>query len=220
MGPGISRLPIKENPKVFLKKHLSHRTFEKLDEFQNLLRKWNRGTQLVSKSTLDFMWSRHILDSAQLFPLISDREDNFFIDIGTGGGFPGIVLACISSELAPCNFFYLVESNAFKASFLTSVSNKLGLKTFSSYARIEKLEQQFSANFITARAVARLDTLLEWSERHLSKNGKALFLKGKSVDREIKEAQVRWQFDYTKLPSWTSKDGVVLVVENIRKKQL
>lgn len=219
MGPGTSRFPIKENPKVFLKKHLSKQAYEKLEKFQKILRKWNRGTQLVSKSTLDFMWSRHILDSAQLYPLIAGRDKNFVIDIGTGGGFPGIVLACISSELAPNNFFFLVEANSFKASFLTSVSRQLDLRTFSSFARMENLENQFSANFITARAVTRLDTLLEWSEKHLARNGKALFLKGKSVAREIEEAQVKWQFDYTRLPSWTSKDGVVLVVENIRKKK-
>lgn len=218
MGPGTSRFPIKENPKVFLKKHLSQKTFEKLDEFQKQLRKWNRGTQLVSKSTLDFMWSRHILDSAQLYPLISKGDNNSVVDIGTGGGFPGIVLACIASDLAPKDFFYLVEPNTFKSTFLRVVSNKLGLHTFPPFTRIENMRFPDGVDFITARAVARLNILLEWSEKHLKKEGKGLFLKGKSVDREIQEALREWQFDYTKLPSWTSKDGTVLVVENIRKK--
>ena len=215
MDPGVEKFSISGDPKSFLQRHLAGETFGKLTQYHDHLLKWNRKKQLVSNATLDSLWLRHFVDSAQLYPLYPDRERYKWLDIGSGGGFPGLVLAIIASEFAPENEFVLVESNSYKAEFLRHVSLKLGLNVVVHQSRIEDLTPQ-RANIVSARAVANLATLLQWSGKHLEKDGKALLLKGRSVEGEIHEAQASWKFNYTKLPSWTTKSGTVLIVDNIR----
>ena len=213
--PEALKVPINDDPKSFLKKHLSEETFGKLVQFHDLLFKWNKKKQLVSNTTLDSLWLRHFLDSAQLYPLYPDKTRYKWLDIGTGGGFPGLVLACMASEFAPENEFFLVESNSYKAEFLRHVSLKLDLNVVVVRSRVEDLEPQ-KANIISARAVASLDSLLQWSGKHLVSQGMALFLKGRTVNRELSEALEKRNFSYTKIPSWTTRTGTVLVVKEIQ----
>lgn len=215
MGPERLDFSASSGPKSFLQKHLSGETFDKLAQYHDLLLKWNRKKQLVSNATLDSLWLRHFIDSAQLYPLYPDSKRYKWLDIGSGGGFPGLVLASIASEFAPENEFVLVESNGYKAEFLRHVSRKLGLNVVVHRARVEDLEPQ-KANIVSARAVASLATLLPWAGIHLDEQGKVLFLKGQYVDSEIHEALQSWKFNYAKLPSWTTKSGSVLIVDNIR----
>ncbi|MCY3726353.1 MAG: 16S rRNA (guanine(527)-N(7))-methyltransferase RsmG [Rhodobacteraceae bacterium] len=210
-------LPIREDPRSFLKQHLSPVTFDKLNQYHDLLVKWNKRKQLVSITTLESLWLRHFLDSAQLYSLYPDGIRYKWMDIGSGGGFPGLVLACIASEYAPENEFVLVESNNYKAEFLKHVALKLGLNAIVQRSRVEDLTPQ-NANIVSARAVTTLTTLIQWSEKHLAEDGKALFLKGKNVSNELLEAFEEWDFDHAKKASWTDQTGSVLIVENIRKK--
>ncbi len=206
------KVPISQEPRTFLQKHLPEQTFDKLVQYCDLLHKWNKRKQLVAKGTLEVLWLRHVLDSAQLYPLYPDRPKYKWLDIGSGGGFPGLVLACIATGFASDNEFILVESNGYKAEFLRHVTRNLGLNCVVMQSREEDLRPQ-KADVVSARAVANLGTLLQWSEKHLAKKGKGIFLKGNMIDQEIEEASLSERFNFTRVPSWTNKSGTILIAE-------
>ena len=216
LQPEVQKYSASGTPKYFLHEHLPEEICDKLTQYHDLLLKWNRNKQIVSNKTLDSLWLRHFIDSAQLYPLYEDRKKYRWLDIGSGGGFPGLVLATIASEFAPENEFILVESNSYKAEFLRHVARKLGLNAIVHNARVEHLEPQ-EANIVSARAVASLKTLLKWTEIHLAKHGRGFFLKGSSLPQELQEAKLSRKFRYTQLQSWTTKSGIVLLVDEIRK---
>ena len=193
---------------------VSRETLERLTEFAALLEKWNPKINLVSKATLPDLWHRHILDSAQLYPFLQGASK--IVDIGTGGGFPGLILAIMTQDASAVHVT-MVESDKRKCAFLQTAITQLGLRASVQAERVEAIEPM-QADIMTSRALASLDNLLMYAASHLRGGGRALFLKGALADAEINEALASWRFDLQKKTSKTSADAVVLELSNIRQR--
>lgn len=199
-----------------LKKYnVSRETMDKLITFQNMVLKWNEKFNLISKSSEDDIWERHILDSAQLFQYLS-KEDKSLYDFGSGAGFPAVVLAIISEDFLPDLKITLIESIGKKATFLREVNKKLKLNMVVLPERIEKLTLP-KADIITSRAMASLEKLLQYAKPFCNKETKLLFLKGEKWQEEIKTAEQKWTFEHQSFSSETSEKGRVLLIKNIRR---
>ena len=178
-----------------------------LSAYVALLEKWQTRINLVSSVTLPDIWHRHILDSAQLtqyLPAVPARQRRQILDIGSGAGFPGLVLAILGA-----GDVQLVESNQRKAAFLQTVIRELGLTAYVSNQRIEKLPA-CQPDVITARALATLPKLMSLIAPQLHKNLICLFLKGASVDEELTKFQTYSTMILDVFPSITSDNGVIV----------
>ena len=194
--------------------NVSRETFLRLKEYEKLLFKWNAKINLVSKSTLDNFWNRHVLDSAQFLSSVSEKAGKW-VDLGSGGGLPGLIVAILSDEIEPVNKLFLVEADVRKAVFLKTVCRELGLKVEVYNNRIEELPP-ISANIVSARALAPLKTLCLYAKNHLEKDGVAVFAKGENWKVELDEAQKKWIFNYEAVKSTLHEGSVVLVLRGIK----
>ncbi|MCC1480957.1 16S rRNA (guanine(527)-N(7))-methyltransferase RsmG [Roseibaca sp. Y0-43] len=194
---------------------VSRETFESLQKFESLLRKWNPRINLVSPSTLADLWERHILDSAQVFAL-REQPVRHWVDLGSGGGLPGVVCAVLAKELAPDARFTLVESDKRKAAFLAVCKQELGLNMTVQPVRAEALTPA-NADTVSARALAPLAQLLPMVARHLHPEGVALLPKGKSYEAELEAARAEWQFDLAVHPSMTDASARILALKEIKR---
>ena len=194
--------------------NVSRETFLRLKEYEKLLFKWNAKINLVSRSTLDNFWNRHVLDSAQFLSSVGEKAGKW-VDLGSGGGLPGLVVAILSDEIEPVNKLFLVEADARKAVFLKTVCRELGLKVEVYNNRIEELPS-ISANIVSARALAPLKTLCLYAKNHLEKDGVAIFAKGENWKAELVEAQKKWIFSYEAVKSTLHEGSVVLVLRGIK----
>lgn len=183
-------------------------TADRLAAVLELLRRWQRRINLVGASTLDDPWRRHILDSAQLAPLLP-RGDPRVADLGTGAGFPGLVLAIV----ADCRMV-LVDSDARKCAFVREAARISGADVEVMNARMETLPPAI-ADAVVARACAPLMTLLPVAARCLCPGGIALFLKGRTLDVELTAARKEWTLSTRRIDSVTDADGAVLIVETM-----
>ena len=187
---------------------VSRETLEKLERFVALLREENAHQNLVSAATLNAVWDRHILDSAQLVKYESPGAPSW-LDIGSGAGLPGIVIACLVDGDVT-----LIEPRRLRAEFLHKVSESLALRTTIICARAERVQGAF--DMITARAVASLSELLEISA-HLSTRKTVWALpKGRSALQELAQAKSAWQGDFRVEPSVTDEDSFVVVATKVR----
>jgi 16S rRNA (guanine527-N7)-methyltransferase len=187
-------------------------TLETLQAYVSLLREENERQNLVSRSTVDEIWRRHILDSAQIIPL-APRSDSSWLDIGSGAGLPGLVIAILSEGTVA-----LVEPRKLRADFLLRATDQLGLShRVSVYAaKVERISGSFDV--ITARAVASLDTLLRIS-RHLSTDKtRWLFPKGKTAQSELDEARAKWQGKFRLEPSQTEPGSAIIIAEQVQRR--
>ena len=196
--------------------NVSRETIEKLKTYEKLVLEWNNKFNLVSKSSIPYIWERHIEDSLQLCGFIT-QSDKIVYDFGSGAGFPGVVIAIVAQELYPDLKVSLIESIGKKANFLKVVNDELLLNMDIYNDRIEKLNLT-KADVITSRAMASLDKLLEYSKPFCSNKTRLLFLKGEKCQEEVREAEKKWRFDFTTKQSQTSDRGCVLQIENIRRK--
>jgi 16S rRNA (guanine527-N7)-methyltransferase len=196
--------------------NVSRETIEKLKTYEKLVLEWNNKFNLVSKSSVPYIWERHIEDSLQLCGFIT-KSDKIMFDFGSGAGFPGVVIAIIAQELYPDLKVSLIESIGKKANFLKVVNDELLLNMDIYNDRIEKLNLT-KADVITSRAMASLEKLLEYSKPFCSNKTRLLFLKGERWQEEVREAEKKWRFDFTTKQSQTSDRGCVLQIENIRRK--
>lgn len=194
---------------------VSRETFDRLARFVALLRKWNPKINLVSGATLPEVWTRHILDSLQVFDLAGVAEGHW-VDLGTGGGFPGLVVALLAAEEAPDLRVTLVESDQRKAAFLATVLRETGVAADLRAQRIEALAP-LAATILSARALAPLDRLLHHAALHLAPGGRALFPKGQTHAEEIAEALASWRFRVQKHPSRTDSQAVILEIGDISR---
>ena len=192
---------------------VSRETLDRLHTLSALLGKWNPAINLVAKSTVSQTWDRHILDSAQLFNL-APADATHWVDMGSGGGFPGLVIACLAADLRPQLAVTLIESDQRKATFLRQASRDLGLNPTILCARIESADPQ-KADILSARALAALPALLGMAARHLASDGLALFPKGATWRQEVEQARKDWHFDVTPHPSPTDPQGAVLALKAI-----
>ena len=194
--------------------NVSRETFLRLKEYEKLLFKWNAKINLVSRSTLDNFWNRHVLDSAQFLSSVGEKAGKW-VDLGSGGGLPGLVVAILSDEIEVVNKLFLVEADVRKAVFLKTVCRELGLKVEVYNNRIEELPP-ISANIVSARALAPLKTLCLYAKNHLEKDGVAVFAKGENWKSELVEAQKKWIFSYEAVKSTLHEGSVVLVLRGIK----
>lgn len=195
---------------------VSRETADRLIAFEELFRKWSKAINLASPSTLNELWTRHILDSAQLFPLASDARH--WLDIGSGGGFPGIVTACFLAE-QPGGAIDLIESAGKKSAFLRTASGHLYVPAHVHSARIEAMWQKIETpQVVTARALASLNDLFGLAEPWLTNGAMALFQKGRDYQREIDESRVGWDFDLVQHQSAIDQASVILEISNLRRK--
>ncbi|MCX7644652.1 MAG: 16S rRNA (guanine(527)-N(7))-methyltransferase RsmG [Rhodobacteraceae bacterium] len=194
---------------------VSRETADRLDALMALLHKWNRAINLVGRSTLAEAWTRHVLDSAQLLDL-APAAARHWADLGSGGGFPGLVIAILAVEKAPDLRVSLVEADLRKAEFLRSAARTCGVPARVIAERIESVPP-LGADVVSARALAPLPALLAHAARHLAHGGSALFPKGAGHEAEIAAALERWRFSVQKFPSRTDRDSVVLRIGDIAR---
>lgn len=191
---------------------VSRETLMKLRQYAALARQWNEALDLFAPTSINAFWMRHILDSLQLLPLIPRSADTA-IDIGSGGGLPGLVLAI---ALAPDLEFTLIEANRRKAAFLREAARVTDTKLTIAASRVE--DQDIGADVVTARALAPLSRLLAMAFPHLNQGGICLFPKGASASTEIEQCTRTWLFDVDCIPSRTHRDATILRVANLRPK--
>lgn len=195
--------------------NVSRETISRLEHYEALLRKWTVKINLVSKSTLADLWARHVLDSAQLYQCFQTTPDRW-LDIGSGGGLPGIVCAAIAKEKHPNCKFTLIESDARKSVFLQTATRELDLNATVITKRIDQVPP-IRADILSARALAELSALCAFAEQHLAEGGMCLFPKGKTWKNEVKIAQESWHFDYEAITSKTDHEAVILKLGNISR---
>lgn len=188
---------------------VSRETEQKLRQLEVMLAKWNPAINLVAKSTISAAWNRHILDSVQVFDNTSFRR---WVDLGSGGGFPGLVVAVLAAETQPDAQVVLVESDQRKATFLRQAVRALALTTTVLSERIEALEP-LCADRLSARALAPLSELCGFAARHMLPEGAAIFPKGTNWQAEVAEAQKSWEFELDVRPSLVEPGSVVLVIK-------
>jgi 16S rRNA (guanine527-N7)-methyltransferase len=194
---------------------VSRETFEALKAYEALVRRWNPAINLVSKSTLPDLWTRHIADSAQVFGLAPPTAKSW-ADLGSGGGFPGLVVAILARELRPQLNVSLVESDLRKATFLRQAAQSLALPVTVHSERIESLEP-LNADVLSARALSALPELLGFAVKHMHRSGVAIFPKGARYEDELAQARKAWDFDVDTQPSLSEGEAAILVIRNIHR---
>ncbi len=193
---------------------VSRETFEKFSIYYQTLIKWQNSINLISKNTIERIWERHFLDSAQLYNITKEIDGNI-IDFGSGAGFPGLILAMMGNKK-----IHLVESDQKKCTFLREVSMLSETNVTVHHNRIEDLEY-FDVELITARALAPLNILIDYAEAFTKNSSpnqklpKLLFLKGKSYKKEISELGKRKSFSIEEFDSITDKFGKILYINKI-----
>jgi 16S rRNA (guanine527-N7)-methyltransferase len=196
--------------KKILDLDVSRETMERLAAYTDLVEKWNPRINLVSRTSLENIWTRHIVDSIQVFKS-ADRYGQW-VDMGSGGGFPGLVVAILSASGHSDMRVTLIESDQRKCAFLRTVIRETGIKAKVLSQRIEQAVPQ-NADVLSARALTNLSGLLEYCERHLSRDGLALFPKGVTWQKEVDEARRSWRFDVETIDSNTESGAVILKVK-------
>ncbi|TNC74298.1 16S rRNA (guanine(527)-N(7))-methyltransferase RsmG [Rubellimicrobium roseum] len=188
--------------------NLSPTARARLEAFEALARRWTGKINLVAPSTVPDLWTRHILDSAQLWPL-APPEAQTWADLGSGGGFPGIVVAILAAE-AGTPKVTLIESDQRKCAFLRTAARELGVPVTVLDQRAESAPPQ-ATSVVSARALAPLATLLPLVARHLAPGGTALLPKGRDHAAEIEAARAKgWRFAVEALPSATDPEARLL----------
>lgn len=194
---------------------VSRETLEKLEIYHALIEKWTQKINLIAKSTQKEIWSRHILDSAQIFLMI-DGQPERIADFGSGGGMPAIVLSVLSQESFPQRKFILIESDSRKVAFLREVRRELDLECEIINDRIENVPP-LNADVITARAFASLTDLLVASLPHIKPTGQLIFPKGRQVEAEISMAKRDWRFCLHRHQSYISDESVILNLKDLAR---
>lgn len=189
---------------------VSRETLEPCRVLIELLERWQGAVNLVGRSTLADPWRRHILDSAQLLRHLPARPGTI-IDLGSGAGFPGLVLAILADRDV-----HLVESDGRKIQFLREARRLLGIAARLHHARIEALSA-WQAGVVTARALAPLDRLLPLAEPFITRDTRCLFLKSDEVERELTTAARDWHMKVRRHASVSDPRGVVLQLEEIHR---
>ena len=191
---------------------VSRETFQLLKGIQTDLLYWNASINLISSSTVADVWHRHILDSAQLFNLMPVSVS--WLDLGSGGGFPGLIIAALMRE-RPGAEIRLVESNRKKCAFLQTMVGKYDLPARVHAVRIEQAPKK-SVEVVSARALAPLTKLLDYSAYWLERDARSLFHKGRDYSAEVAEAVHKWSFDLIEHRSAVDTSGVILEISKLR----
>ena len=215
-----------DGPQSFARAYnVSRETLEHFQIYEKLLRQWQMRFNLVASSTIDDIWHRHMGDSAQLLQLVFNKTNQLdsgnWLDLGSGAGFPGLVIAILMAE-RPDFKIHLVESRSRKCAFLHEVArqtktsveiHRCRIETLASTSRLDKVE------VVSARAVAPLTGLLELAVPFMGPETRGLFLKGAEAEREIDDARKSWDFSLRRVASRTAHNSVILEISQpVRKK--
>jgi len=193
---------------------VSRETADRLDRLVDLVVDRTRKTNLIAASTVPDIWMRHVADSLQLLSL---AEGRVWADLGSGGGFPGLVIACALAE-CPEHTIHLVESRERKAAFLAEAARIVGLPAIVHTARIEDIADQLSPiDIVAARAVAPLPKLLGYVYPLVKKGAKALLMKGQDVEAELTQASRYWRIAAQLVPSKTDSAGRIMIVSGLER---
>lgn len=193
---------------------VSEDTLQRCQTYCDLVEKWNPRINLVAKASLVDIWVRHIIDSAQLYRF-APQSSSKWADLGSGGGFPGLVLAILSRQTAPDRLHVLIESDQRKAVFLREAARVLDCRVSVVSNRIEQVDP-VGADVVTARALAPLSQLLGLVGRHMRADGMAILPKGGAFEVELATARMEWQFDVVVHASVTGPDGHILQISGLR----
>ncbi len=190
---------------------VSRETLARLDIYEAMLRDWGQTLSLVGRATLDDVWDRHFADSAQILPLVKSKGP--ILDMGTGAGFPGMVLAIMGIEN-----IHLSDNNQKKIEFLQAVAQATGTAVTIHNCKAEAVPNR---NFgtITARALASLDELLGIAARFFGPATQGVFLKGKAHPAELEAAQQDWMFTAAITPSLTNADSAIIRITNLERRK-
>ncbi len=206
---------------------VSRETLERLQTYEAVLKQWQKTINLVAPSTVETIWGRHFADSAQLLTY-APPDAKRWLDLGSGAGFPGLVLAILLAERGTGKVT-LIESDTRKAAFLAEAGRQTGVSVDIWPERIEKRATQASVvsretsahaawDAVTARALAPLPRLLDLAAPNFSPSTVGLFLKGREVDAELEAAREQWEFTVGQHPSLTDSDGRIVVVSALQAK--
>ncbi len=190
---------------------VSRETFERLSLYHDLLLKWQSKVNLISPDTISSTWNRHFLDAIQIFPMIDPAKK--IIDMGTGGGFPGMVIA-----IAGASNVHLIESDTKKILFLREVARITNTSVTIHHARMEDAVTD-SADIIVSRACSPLASLLSLASHYVSHETICLFHKGKNYSKELEDALLHWNFSHETITSVTDTQSAILKLTAIQKRQ-
>jgi 16S rRNA (guanine527-N7)-methyltransferase len=195
---------------------VSRETWARLDGLVALLLKWQAATNLIAPSTLSEIWTRHVADSAQLLRIVPNARA--WVDLGSGGGFPGLVIACAMAD-HPDAKIDLVESNQKKSAFLREVARILSVPAIVHARRIEDFVGATTQSFdvVTARALAPLDRLMDYAGPLLKTGAIGLFPKGQDAESELTAASKSWTMDAQLVPSVTDPQARIVIVRRATK---
>ena len=198
--------------KALIDAGVSRETLPLLEGYVRLLDDWRQRMNLIGPREMDTIWERHVLDSAQMARLTT--AECRIVDIGSGAGFPGLVLACEAKTRG--GDVTMVETTGKKCAFLQAVISELGLPGKVVQSRIENATAE-RVDFITARALAPLPKLLGYANPWMAKGATALFFKGERWQEELTDASDYWTLKYEAIPSRTSERGVILKIEEAHR---
>jgi 16S rRNA (guanine527-N7)-methyltransferase len=193
---------------------VSRETQDRLDRFVETLLRWQGKLNLIANSTVGEIWTRHVADSLQLLPLAPQART--WVDLGSGGGFPGMVVACALADEARTRI-HLIESNGKKAAFLREAARATATPAIVHAIRAEKFGESCAEPIeaVTARALAPLKTLCDQAFPFIARGAVGLFPKGQDVDGELTEAAKYWKLEALKVPSKTSPKGSIVLIRGL-----
>ena len=194
---------------------VSRETLDALTLYADQLAKWQKAKNLVANSTIDDRWRRHFLDSAQLYPLIRKyhpKGNLALLDIGSGAGFPGLVLSIMGLGSVE-----LVESNGRKCVFMNQVARATAAPAKALNERIEALPSR-QVDIICSRACAKVVQLLDWSEPFISETTEMWLLKGEGAEEELTQAAASWNMSVERFDSLSSSTGTILRLSRIKRR--
>jgi len=191
---------------------VSRETLARVDSYLTTLDAWRQRINLIGPGEGRHLWRRHVLDSLQLMEQIS-VDDLSIADLGSGAGFPGLVIACAMTQ-RPGASVTLVEKSPRKSEFLRAAIAEGGLPAKVLNTRIEEPPRQ-RFDLVTARALAPLPKLLGYAYQWLKPSGKALLMKGRDTAAELAEARLAWTFDMSERESLSSPEGRVLTISSV-----
>lgn len=204
---------IASDAKAWIAARVSRETMERLELFHTLLQQWQKTINLVAPSTLEGAWSRHFVDSAQIFQLAPEGATHW-LDLGSGGGFPGLVVAAMARDTRANLTVTLVESDIRKCGFMREAARKMDVSVNILPHRIADIPPQ-SADVISARALSNLSNLIDHAKPHMMPDTCLLFPKGSTYRSELESLPTDWQIKAEHIASLTDPEAVVLRFRNV-----
>jgi 16S rRNA (guanine527-N7)-methyltransferase len=217
-GEALSTALKRDRERVLEELDVSRETIAALDLYVELLLKWQKTINLIAPSTLPTIWTRHVLDSAQIADL--GAMHRYWADLGSGAGFPGLVIALLQQSRNHDSLVHLVESDRRKASFLAEAGRVTGAPVMIHPNRIEAVVAKLTGRVtaVTARALAPLEKLLALAEPLLTTGADGFFPKGQALESEVEQALVPFEFDMQVVPSRSEPTGKIALLRNLRRR--